>query len=935
MRNRWPVTRKRRSFCKHAVVPASLDPSEALTRATRIDSELRSAGWTTAGVDFEVEYQVGSKQDEDVGFLDYLLPDKDGRPLALVEAKRSSRDALAGKEQARLYADAIESRGGRRPLVFLANGLETWLWDHVSDPRRVSSFLNRDDLRRRQYQLENRVPLSSVEINASIVERDYQHAAIRAAHAAFEQGRRRVLWVMATGTGKTRAVTALIDTLMRASWAQRVLILTDRVALADQAAEALAEHLPNEPVGRITGSTYDTSRRLQVSTLQTMQDFHTSFGAGAFDLVITDECHRSIYNRWESVLARFDARLVGLTATPSDFLGRDTFTFFDCQDRRPTYGYELDEAVADGWLVPYEAYHARTTIQLDGIDGSSLSPQRRAELIEQGIDPDDIDFAGSELERKVTNEETTRLLVEEFFEQAITDPEGHLPGKSIIFAMSHGHARRIQEAFSRSYPQFPGLAEVIDSHVERPQEILRRFKREDLPRVAVTVDMLDTGVDVPTVVNLGLLKPVLSKIKFWQMLGRGTRRVDDEATGRSWCPSGSKDRYRALDFWGNFERFQLDPDGVAPAVTTPVAVRALRSLVALARAATRAGREDLVEAAHREIHAMVEALPTDSSGVRQEQAVVDHVITDRFWQRLDETGYRLLTTQVAPLMRYLGGVDLTGLAFDSRCQELAAALLDGDTDGADRAAVQIADDVSRLPVGHPAVSSHSLMVENRRDERTVAALSPDEVLAMAAALGPLMSLRLSDRQPILRLNLEDAFAEQRWLTVGPDAREYDVAAYRTLVEEALHLLLTTNATLIGLASGDPVGPEALAQLVQNLNQPPLHITEASLRSAYAAPYAGLVALLRHAVGAEALPDRRQVVSSAFEAFLSEKGYLDPDRRLLVRLVASRTAAQVEGFRREHLYEEPFLSGLGMSADLMLPPDDLDELLALAAAFGAT
>ena len=602
-------------------MPASVDPSEALTRATRIDTELRRAGWATAGVDFHVEYQVGSAESKDLGFLDYLLPDEDGRPLGLVEAKRSSRDALAGKEQARLYADAVEARDGRRPLVFLANGLETWLWDHVSDPRRVSSFLSREDLRRRRYQLENRIPLASVEINSSIVERDYQHAAIRAAQDAFEQGRRRVLWVMATGTGKTRAATALIDTLMRASWAQRVLILTDRVALADQAIEALIEHLPNEPVGRI------------------------------------------------------------------------------------------------------------------------------------------------------------------------------------IFAMSHGHARRIHETFTRSYPQFPGLAEVIDSHVERPQEILRRFKREDQPRVAVTVDMLDTGVDIPTVVNLGLLKPVLSKIKFWQMLGRGTRRVDDVATGRPWCPAGSKDRYRVMDFWGNFERFQLDPDGVAPAVTTPVAVYALRTLVTLARSAERAGRGDLVTGAHTELRTMIAALPTDSSGVRQEQAVVDHVSVDRFWQRLDDAKYRLLTTQVAPLMRYLGGLDLARLAFDSRCRALTSALLDNDGDAVDHAAVQIADDIARLPVGHPEVSTRAALVASRRDERLVAALSPDEVLALAATLGPLMSLRLSDRQPILRLDLEDAFAEQRWLTVGPDAQEYDVATYRTLVEEVLHLMMTTNATLAGLVAG--------------------------------------------------------------------------------------------------------------------------------------
>jgi type I restriction enzyme, R subunit len=407
--------------------------TEAQARAERILRQLERAGWgaSATAVDFEAEYKVRGVDRAEEGFIDYLLPATDGTPLAIVEAKRASRDALAGKEQARLYVEALERETGARPFVYLANGDEIWLWDLETNPQVVSGFAPRDDLERRRFQRDNRTPLRDQPINAVTVERPYQHEAIRRVHEALEGGTRKALLVMATGTGKTRVATALVDTLLEAKWAQRVLFLADRDALVEQALrDGFKAHLPYEPADRIRSASYDPTKRLYVATLQTMQDFHHQFSPAAFDVVISDECHRSIYNRWQEILTHFDAYLVGLTATPADFIDRNTFTFFGCADHQPTFDYEYDEAVKDGYLVPFEVYHARTRFQIEGIHGNQLAEDVQHQLREEGIDPDDIDFTGTELERTVTNRDTTRLLVREFFENALTDPSGAIPGKS-------------------------------------------------------------------------------------------------------------------------------------------------------------------------------------------------------------------------------------------------------------------------------------------------------------------------------------------------------------------------------------------------------------------------------------------------------------------------------------------------------------------------
>lgn len=901
--------------------------SENETRARYIDEQLARAGWQVGAIDLELEYEVASIGEPAHGFSDYLIRGIDGRPLAVVEAKRSSRDAIAGKEQAQRYAEAIAADDGRRPLIFLANGSEIWFWDLDDNPRLVSGFFPQSDLKRRRFQRDEALDLSDIEINASIVERPYQHEAIRRTHDAFRQRRRKALWVMATGTGKTRIAAALIDTLLRARWGQRILFLVDRRELARQAHEAFQEHLPEEPSAIVRAAEFDPSKHLYVATLQTMQDFHAEFAPSAFDLVIADECHRSIYDRWEPVVNYFDARLVGLTATPSDYISRNTFTFFGCPNGVPTFAYELDQAVDEGYLVPYEAYHARTTIQIGGIRGNELAADVQKQLQEEGIDPDDIDFAGTDLERRVTNVETTRLLVNEFFEEALPDPAGSLPGKSIIFAMSHAHAKRIWEMFNGEYPQFPGLAEIIDSQMEDPEGLLRRFKRDDLPRIAISVDMLETGVDVPTVLNLGLMRPVFSRIKFWQMIGRGTRLVDEFAE-KPWCPAGSKSKFRVLDFWGNFERFQINPEGVAPAQTTPIAARLFRLLLKAARAASDK-RPELATDFKAEAQDMVRQLPIESAGVREHRALVESVVQDEYWSELTQQKRQLLTLEVAPLMRFLPGIDLLAATFLAAVLECVIAHLSDDPSAATRYASGLRDSIVRLPVAHADVVPYGNVIRAISDDTWSETATLEDILNLRD-LAPLMKLRLRDRAHVITLDLADAFQERRWLAVGPDAKEFDVADYRRQVERHVRELAEKHPAMLKLTTAQPVSEGDLAAIETALNQPDLYITEETLKQVYDAPHGSLLSLLRHALGIEQLQPREEAIKAAFEAFVVEKGYLDPEQILFVRLFGARLV-QAGRIEEADLYEQPFTL-IAADPRRELPEGDFAALFELAAMY---
>ncbi len=548
--------------------------SEADTRQQIIDRRLRLAGWDVdnpSQVIQELDIYVGGGDRKAVReprqgyaghrFADYALVLR-GKPAAVVEAKKTSRDAQVGQEQAKQYAEQVQRiDGGRLPFVMYTNGYDTFFWDSEHyPPARVMGFPTRDDLEWLVQRRESQGALSVELVNTGIAGRDYQIEAVRTLLEAIEARRRKFLMVMATGTGKTRTAVALVDALMRAHWVKRVLFLVDRLALQEQALLAFKEHLAAAPRWPEQDETaFDRNRRIYVTTYPTMLNLihagttpATWISPFFFDLIIADESHRSIYNTYKQVVSYFHGLTLGLTATPRDHVDHDTFTLFECPTGDPTFAYGFDEAVRHDppYLCDFEVLKVRTKFQVEGIRGPRLDEPEREQLALEGLDPDAIDFEGTDLEQKVTNSGTNALIVRELMEEAIKDPAGTLPGKSIIFAVSVKHARRLQDLFDQTYPEQRGrLARVIvsdDSRVYGKGGLLDQFRTQDMPRVAISVDMLDTGVDIREVVNLVFAKPVYSYVKFWQMIGRGTRVLEVDRVLRLVPGEGQVSDHRLL-----------------------------------------------------------------------------------------------------------------------------------------------------------------------------------------------------------------------------------------------------------------------------------------------------------------------------------------------------------------------------------------------------
>ncbi|MDP1624266.1 MAG: DEAD/DEAH box helicase family protein [bacterium] len=510
--------------------------SEEITRKQMIDPQLEQAGWYLrdhSKVKEEIPVD-GYDAEPWNGISDYTLYRENGEVLAVVEAKKTAVDVRLAEAQLTHYVTEIEKRQSFRPFGFLANGLEIHFVDvGHAHKREVFGFFTREDLENLLYIRQNAKPLGSIEISNEIVDRSYQHEAIRRVCEAFDVynvpkpgvdtssrseeafgtvapsgrlggGKRKALIVMATGTGKTRTTMGLIDVFMRSNQARRILFVADRDALVEQAKDdGFEKFIPSEPCTRLHSWDDPNARtqRLYAVTLQTLSNIFEQFSPAFFDLIVFDEVHRSIYNKFNEVLEYFDGRQVGLTATPADYINRDTFLAFDCTDGKPTYLYTYQQAIDDKFLVDYNLYSARTKFQRQGIHGVDLTEEERNALIEKGLDPDDINYEGTELEREVSNRDTLRKQWEEIWEVCKKDSSGQLPGKTIVFAITQDHALRLQAAFDEMYPQFPNLTKVITHKSEYRGTLVDAFKKKDGPRIAISVDMLS----VWTVYNFKIL----------------------------------------------------------------------------------------------------------------------------------------------------------------------------------------------------------------------------------------------------------------------------------------------------------------------------------------------------------------------------------------------------------------------------------------------
>ena len=557
----------RRTEQQQTYVPKPLDLSEYKTRKIYIDFMLEDAGWVE-GKDWQNEVELyGMPNKSEVGYADYVLFGDDGKPLAVLEAKRTCVDVAKGRQQAKLYADLLEQKYGRRPIIFLSNGFDTRIWNDKYYPeRKVAAIYSKRDLEKLFNLRSMRTSLKNVMVDKAIAGRYYQEGAIKAVCESFDKkNRRKALLVMATGSGKTRTVIALCKVLLDHGWVKNILFLADRNSLVTQAKRAFVNMLPDLSVTNLCEDKENFDARCVFSTYQTMMNCIDTvkdenekklFTIGHFDLVIVDEAHRSIYNKYRDIFNYFDAPLVGLTATPKDEIDKNTYDIFELETNVPTYAYELSQAVTDGYLVDFMSVESKLKFIEQGIVYDDLSEADRQAYEntfedENGELPESI--ASSAINEWVFNEDTIRQVLHILMQDGLRIDYGEKLGKTIIFAKNHEHAEKIHAIFGKEYPHLPGYTKVIDNYMTYAQSAIDEFSDPGkLPQIAISVDMLDTGIDVPEVLNLVFFKKVMSKAKFWQMIGRGTRRCDGLMDGKD------KDKFYIFDFCGNFEFFRMN-----------------------------------------------------------------------------------------------------------------------------------------------------------------------------------------------------------------------------------------------------------------------------------------------------------------------------------------------------------------------------------------
>ena len=659
----------RRAEKQQTYVPKPLDLSEYKTRKIYIDIMLRDAGWTE-GKDWINEVELpGMPNKSEVGYADYVLYDDTHKPLAVVEAKRTCVDVVKGRQQAKLYADLIEKEYGRRPVVFLTNGFDTRIVDNQYPERKVAEIYSKRDLEKLFNLQAMKTSLDHISVDKNIAGRYYQEAAIRAVCDSFDQkNRRKALLVMATGSGKTRTVIALCKVLLEAGWVKNILFLADRNSLVTQAKRSFVNLLPDLSCTNLCEDKENSNSHCVFSTYQTMMgciddvkdENGRLFTSGHFDLVICDEAHRSIYNKYKDIFMYFDAPLVGLTATPKDEIDKNTYSIFELENGVPTYGYDLAQAVKDGYLVDYMSIETKMKFLTEGIHYDELSDEDKAAFEDtfgddEGNVPDKIE--SSALNSWLFNEDTIRQVLNIVMRDGLKIQYGEKIGKTIIFAKNHDHAEKILEIFNKEYPNLAkgangqAFAKVIDNYMTYAQSAIDEFSDANkLPQIAISVDMLDTGIDVPEVLNLVFFKKVMSKAKFWQMIGRGTRLCPGLIDGED------KSKFYIFDFCGNFDFFRM---GEGRAVTNVMALQGaifnLEFQIAFKLQDINYQSERLIEYRKRLVEIMAgKVREVKQNGnrfeVRQHIKYVDTYSTEDNYKALSYEDTLLVREELAPLI---------------------------------------------------------------------------------------------------------------------------------------------------------------------------------------------------------------------------------------------------------------------------------------------
>lgn len=875
--------------------------NEDETRKRLIDMELASAGWslsdeTQVGQEIEVCHQPTTSGK---GFADYVLWGEDGKPLAVIEAKKTSRDESKGREQARIYADGLEKQYGQRPLIFYTNGWRIRLWDDAQGypPRTVWGYYSRDSLVHLvKFQRAQRKQLAEVEINPQITDRLYQIEAIKAVCEKFTAKHQRALVVQATGTGKTRVAISLTDVLMRAGWAKRILFLCDRKELRKQAKNAFSEFL-SEPVGVIGQSDVENKEpRIFLATYPGMMKSFRGYDIGYFDLIIADESHRSIYNRYLELFRYFDCFQVGLTATPVDFINRNTFKMFDSEEGHPTAYYPLEQAIEEKFLVPYEVWDVTTQFLREGIHYDQLNDEQRQQLEEDLDSPQEVHIEAREIDRQILNRGTARSILRNLMENGITEATGQHVGKTIVFARSHEHAELLKKEFDQQYPQYGGrFCSVIDTYMERADELIGDFKKKDGPiTIAMSVDMLDTGIDVPEVVNLVFAKPVKSKVKFWQMIGRGTRLCLN-----LFGQGQDKTSFRIFDHWKNFEYFN-ENHGIAESTRSKGLMQLLfEARVALADLFFSKQQLEQYQTTIKQIAEDIRRLPRETIAVREKVQVLEACLAsgalDNFTAELRQT----LLQQVAPLMQW---TNIRGQSnayrFDLVMTKAQIAKTAETADFADHRDEAIRQ-ISQLSIGINAVRERIDTINQAKDISFWSGSSPAMLEELRGNLRPIMQYRQESSfiaAPTPVVDVDDESLESNILQHL--ANPVQMKLWEERISRVLDQILDTNPVLQRIRRNEPVTETDLEELVSLVLTQNPDVDINVLREFYgeARP---LEYILRLIVGMDAT-----AVKERFQAFVQRFPSLDSRQTRFLRMLQNHIS-RFGSIDIPQLYAEPF------------------------------
>lgn len=920
-------------------VPDHTDYKEDETRKLKIDLMLEEAGWEIGLTAKEEVPVTGMPSNSGKGSVDYVLYDANGLALAVVEAKRASVNPEVAQQQAKLYADCLEQQTGQRPIIFYSNGYRTHIWNDVQGgpSRQVHGFYTQAELKRLIERRNNNSDLASFPINSEIAGRYYQTRAIKAVLAAFQRKERAGLLIMATGTGKTRTAIALVDVLMKANVVQKVLFLADRTSLVNQATNAFKANLPNTaPVNLV--ETKNQNGRVYLSTYQTMMglideknaDGTRKYGTGMFDLIIVDEAHRSVYQKFGEIFKYFDSLLVGLTATPRDEVDRDTYALFGLESGVPTDYYDLDQAIADGFLVPPKAYSVPLKFMREGVKYGELSEQEKQHWNELDWDgegaPEEV--SASKINKDLFNSGTVDKMLQHFMENGIKVEGGDVLGKTMIFAVNQDHANFIAERFDHNYPQYDGkFARVITHQTKYAQSLIDSFSKKNLtdPQIAISVDMLDTGIDVPEVVNLVFFKAVRSKVKFMQMIGRGTRLCED-----LFAPEIDKEEFLIFDYCSNFEYFNENPDGAPVATTEPLGQRLFKARLNILNLLNapdyqteenRTVQQDIRENLKHEVRSM----NNDNFIVKSELEHVEHFKTDEAWDNLDDLAIGTLREHISKLPNQLGVDSLEAKLFDMLCYNVELAVLETNIKAVQAYAGKVIEIASKLESKEniPVVAEQISLIQDIQTAEYWEGITLPLLEMMRKRIRGLVKLIEKTTSTVIYSMLDDELGETNEVDIPVVASGVNLAQYRKRVKS----FIKTNEnhiTIAKLKRGLALTPTDLSELEQFV----FDAQEVESRDKFEACFGtdlSLPQFIRSLVGLD-----RQAVQNAFSKYLQGSTYNEKQIRFIEMVIEHLTIRGT--LEASKLYEPPFNQIHFEGIDGVFNDGDADNIFGVVEAF---